>query len=275
MINLEFELAKRGYDVDTTYRLGKGGFGKVYAGRRISDNLPVAAKCIDSTMVWHWSEYRVPMEVSNLLKVRVISGAIYMYDWFKIDRGGPYVIVTERSENDVTLADYLDCYRLREREAILLFIKIVRIVYDCWLLFGLLHCDVKEVNVLVDIDTGDIKLIDFDFVLRDSDKPRTSFCGTLEYAPPEWFLKHEYLPEASAVWTLGLLFFRLLFHEYPFRSFQQIRDFSDLNYNPIFIRYEHTFSLNTIRLLTRLLRVKGKSRMRLVALYNELRLLTK
>ncbi len=53
--------------------LGKGGFGTVYAGVRLRDNLSVAVKHVAKAKIGEWSTLsgrRVPMELRLLLAVQ-------------------------------------------------------------------------------------------------------------------------------------------------------------------------------------------------------------
>src|SRR4051812_4939360 len=80
--------------------LGKGGFGSVYQGHRIEDNLPIAAKVVMKANVQDWfciNERAVPLELILLDKVRSVDGVVQLLDWRETK--DYFVFIMERIED--------------------------------------------------------------------------------------------------------------------------------------------------------------------------------
>merc|ERR1711971_846012 len=101
---------------------------------------------------------------------------------------------------------------------------------------GVLHRDIKDENILVDLNTGATKLIDCGsgcFHPSEAEKPSmktqetedrvyTEFRGTRVYSPPEWVRDGEYRAEGLTTWSLGVLLYDMLSGDIPFSSDGQI-----------------------------------------------------
>ncbi|XP_057896482.1 serine/threonine-protein kinase pim-1-like [Melospiza georgiana] len=208
------------------YRLGsllaRGGFGRVFAATRLSDGAPVAIKRVPRDRIRHWGELpdgtSAPLEIVLLAKVSCgCGGVIQLLEWLELPDS--FLLVLERPERCQELSGFLaERGFLPEEEARGLFRQVLEAVRHCTSC-GVLHRDIKPENVLLDLASGQLKLIDFGCgaFLQD-----TQFAGTLSYSPPEWIQHQRYHGKAATIWSLGLLLCHLVMGKHPFRRGQEI-----------------------------------------------------
>lgn len=72
----------------------------------------------------------------------------------------------------------------------------------------------KPENLLID-KAGNIKICDFGWSTEYSPTSRTTFCGTIEYMPPE-MIKNQPHNFSLDIWCLGILLYELLHGKPPY-----------------------------------------------------------
>lgn len=194
--------------------IGKGGFGVVYAANRKSDGLEVAVK-----EVLKETNNNVSLEVALMEQVNGVPGVITILDYFESTYF--FYIVMERF-NSKDLFDFIsEQGPINETLARDLFSQIVETVSLCHQK-GVVHRDIKDENILVDINTLKTKLIDFGSGAYLEHKVYREFRGTRVYSPPEWIKCGAYTAEALTVWSLGILLYDMVCGDIPFESDMEI-----------------------------------------------------
>ena len=110
-------------------------------------------------IIFQVSGERVPLEVCLMNVVSGIPGVVKLIDCF--ERHDSFIIVMERPEPCKDLFDFItEKGMLEEQLARNFFRQVVETLIACHRK-GVIHRDIKDENLLVDLRTLDLKLIDF------------------------------------------------------------------------------------------------------------------
>ncbi len=182
-------------------RIGKGGFGTIFCAIRRKDMKPVAVKVILKNKVTQWYSSpinsltinptqpdilvttEIPLEIALMIQVRHVKNCIKILDY--LEQKNCFIIIMERDEKSQDLFDYItengmqstsefvdegvtvgeqrskaSIGGLSEHVARNYFQQIVETVMSIHKL-GVIHRDLKDENILVNLLDGQLKLIDF------------------------------------------------------------------------------------------------------------------
>ena len=196
---------------------------------RKTDGLLVAVKEVLKSKVSNVvdADHKVPLEVVLMQQVHGVPGVIELIDYF--DMGDSYYIVMERFCNCQDMFDFIsEKGPLSERVAKFLFRQVLDSVLECHSR-GVIHRDIKDENILIDLANFSIRLIDFGSGSWLHEDIYTDFEGTRVYSPPEWVKYRRYKGDSLTVWSLGILLYDMVCGDIPFESDSQIRR-ADLNW---------------------------------------------
>ena len=123
------------------------------------------------------------MELRLLHSVQGLEGVVTLIEYF--EREDSFIFVLEHPSNTKDMFDYItEKGFIAEKVARYFFKQVVETVLACHEA-GVLHRDIKDENILVDLKTGKLKLIDFGSGAFVKEGHYSEFEGTRVYSPPE------------------------------------------------------------------------------------------
>lgn len=116
-----------------------------------------------------------------------------------------HILIIEYIPNSVDLLHYHYFKKLEETEAKKIIFQLILIIQNIYEK-GFIHGDIKDENLIIDINQKIIKVIDFGSAVRlDETRPQYNMFGTWEYVCPEFYYYGYYYQLPLTVWTIGMV----------------------------------------------------------------------
>jgi len=198
-------------------RLGVGGFGSVWKARDKELDRTVAIKIPRAGLMTGDEQemfFREARACAQLRHPNIVSV-------HEVGRDGDNLYIVSDFVRGVTLGDWLTGQQLTSREAADLCAKIADALHHAHEQ-GVVHRDLKPANIMIDGD-GQPHLMDFGLARRDVGEVTITMdgqvLGTPAYMSPEQAQGEGHSADRrSDVYSLGVILFRLLTGEPPFRG---------------------------------------------------------
>ncbi|HOH20174.1 MAG TPA: serine/threonine protein kinase [Anaerolineaceae bacterium] len=212
--NLIGRVIKGQFRVDSF--LDSGGMGSVYRVWDTKRNVPLAMKVLHSELAEDPAMFTRFKREARALQKLAHPNIIPFYGLYETQE---FIFMLERFIDGPTLRDILRKSQgcgLSEGDA-LIFLKAISSALGYAHENGVIHCDIKSANVMVD-QGGSIYLGDFG-IARHADSTTTMMgsAGTPAYMAPEQ-IEGEPVTPATDIYALGILLFEMLTGERPFRG---------------------------------------------------------
>ncbi|MEQ1892195.1 MAG: serine/threonine-protein kinase [Planctomycetota bacterium] len=212
--------------------LGRGSSGVVYRARQLAVDREVAIKILHPHMA---QESRIVRRLQREARTTArlahphIVSAVDMGEvdgrwWYAMEFvDGPSLAQRLRTEG-----------RLREREALRLFIPLCEALLHLWE-HGVVHRDIKPANILID-KAGGARLADLGLAVAEDDPSITGTGGTLgtpHYISPEQAVDPRKADVKSDIWSFGATLYHAVCGQPPFAGASAAEVLSGVLYSRI------------------------------------------
>jgi serine/threonine-protein kinase len=216
--------------------VASGGMGAVYRVWDMKRNVPLAMKVLHSDLAEDPSMFKRFQREANALKKLTHPNIVPFYGLYKT---GEFDFLLERFIDGPSLKVILKQRQGKPLEVTeaLVYFKALCAALGYAHANGVVHCDVKPGNVMVDRG-GSIYLTDFG-IARHAESTTTTMgtAGTAAYMAPEQ-IRGEAVSPATDVYALGVMLFEMLTGQRPFRGTEESTERGGTTANER-IRYGH------------------------------------
>src|SRR5262245_14732601 len=187
-------------------RLADGGMGAVYLAHDTVLDRPVVVKLPHRKPQFETPEYRERFRTEAQAAARLQhENVVRIYDYGEDE--GQLFLVMERVEGE-TLASLMARQVLPYSKRFELLAQLCDAV-DAVHRAGIVHRDIKPLNLMVSDDTGRLKLLDFGVAKVSGPGQASIFAGSPQYMSPEQLVLGE-IDSRSDIFTIGLVAYELL-----------------------------------------------------------------
>ncbi|EGC38640.1 hypothetical protein DICPUDRAFT_96852 [Dictyostelium purpureum] len=233
-------------DFDIGKLLGMGRFGHVYLAREKKSQFIVALKVLFKYQLQtHNIEHQLRREIeiqSHLRHPNILRLFGYFYDEKRV------FLIIEFAKGGECFKELQKVGSFNEMTAATYTLQIADALRYCHSKH-VIHRDIKPENLLIGIN-GEIKIADFGWSVHAPNTKRNTFCGTLEYLPPE-VVENKGYDQTADVWSLGILIYEFLVGHSPFASDEEQRIFNNIKENEV--HYPSAISTDAKDLISKLL----------------------
>ena len=203
--------------------------GRIYSGHIQATGQAIILKQIprDNPIAWaRLDGHIIPAEIFYHFKAAGFDNddvIVRPITW--LEKKSSFVLVMERIENSCDLFDLIKRYGALAEGAVACILSQMAKMVVCLERAGICHRDIKDENIIVDLTTLQVKLIDFGCATSSSDQVQADFSGTPEFYPPEYYLRRRYNQSTLTMWSCGVVLFIMLNGRLPVRTVDQISSF--------------------------------------------------